>query len=1185
MKLIACLLSVALLLSSFVTFAGPLQAQGVRPLAQAPEMPVTSAAVQDGPQDPELTKRFRRYDVMKLDREAAAAQVKNRGRMILKTSHGNFDLEFSPHDLRSSDYTAQEIGADGVARTLPRAPVSTFRASVKDDPRAQARMSLGENGLEGAIITGTDKFFIQPARSLSKTAPADEFVFYSATDVEDTDETDESCGVTLADEIAARQEMAAAATDGTDVTSELNSVPPVSPMSIVRLATDADAEYVNGLGGVDAANNRILQIMNVVDGIYQVEIGVTFQIVFQNTWTDAATDPYNTADAADLLTAFRNYWQANFSQTRSLAHLWTGRDMTGGTIGIASLAVVCRSPNGAYGLSQRFPLNGASDARTMILTAHEIGHNFSGVHTNQIGKDVPPEFLISCDNSIMESGLGSRTGSSFCMFSRSQIVGHATAYGSCLLSSGTPPPANTCVETPVTSGVPIDASLSNSDCRSSARGNPHFADSYTFGGTMGQQITIRMDHISGILDPYLYLIGPDGTIVDQAEFSDSGVNARIPEFSPSNVFTLPQSGKYTIEATSSQPGQTGNYQLRFTRSDCTLTPSPSALSFPAGGGAASLTISEFGNCLGYGAIPDSASGGSSWIAVLVATGSAGTRVFSVNVSPNSNSMGRRSFVLIAPSGNLLSGGGTSSDIGGLRIPITQAGTGPACSVTPIAIGQTIGGDLTNSDCESPIRNAAGARADRYTFLASAGQQFAATLLGNTLSHPFMTLVGPNGAVIVNDDDSGGGTNSRIPGGSGMLTVGVSGIYTIEVSSFTPGQTGTYSLTLAGTTPKWQPTVLNSSLVVLNSWKQLDGHTYVYAKLTFPDAGFIVTDWGTPTRSGNNFTADVRVERFSGGSVQAISNTAQIWDLGALAAGNYTFTFQNSGTTVETLNFTVSSTPPPANPIDDARTFVRWQYKDFLRREPDGPGWDHWTGEITQCSNPAFRLPGETEAKCVDRKRDNTSVAFFLSPEFQNTGYFVLRVYRGSLGRMPHFGGGNGPTDEFTRDAATVGQGIVVNDALAPNVINANKQAFVNAFVTRAEFRAIYDGLSNTQYVDRLFQTTGVTPSSTDRQALINGLNGATETRASVLFKIVDGTNTIADGHLQFNTTYGKAFYDNLFNAAFVQMEYFGYLQRDPDPDGYAFWLAKLNLFNDWRTAEMVRAFIVSPEYRSRFGAP
>ena len=51
------------------------------------------------------------------------------------------------------------------------------------------------------------------------------------------------------------------------------------------------------------------------------------------------------------------------------------------------------------------------------------------------------------------------------------------------------------------------------------------------------------------------------------------------------------------------------------------------------------------------------------------------------------------------------------------------------------------------------------------------------------------------------------------------------------------------------------------------------------------------------------------------------------------------------------------------------------------------------------------------------------------------------------------------------------------------------------------------------------------------------------------------------------------------------MEYFGYLQRDPDPDGYAFWLGKLNLINDWKNAEMVRAFIVSPEYRSRFGQP
>jgi hypothetical protein len=238
-----------------------------------------------------------------------------------------------------------------------------------------------------------------------------------------------------------------------------------------------------------------------------------------------------------------------------------------------------------------------------------------------------------------------------------------------------------------------------------------------------------------------------------------------------------------------------------------------------------------------------------------------------------------------------------------------------------------------------------------------------------------------------------------------------------------------------------------------------------------------------------------------------------------------------------------------------------------------------------CSDAANRFPGETEAQCVDRKRTNTSGAFFVSPEFQNTGYFVLRVYRGSLGRMPHFGGGTTVNDEFTRDAATVSQGIVVNNALSPAVINANKQAFVNDFVTRSEFRAIYDGLSNSQYVDKLFQTTGVAPTAAERQALIDGLNGATETRASVLFKVVDGTQTTTDGVLVFQTRYGQAFYNSQFNAAFVQMEYFGYLLRDPDDGGYAFWLAKLNFYGNFVDAEMVRAFINSPEYRSRFGAP
>lgn len=65
-----------------------------------------------------------------------------------------------------------------------------------------------------------------------------------------------------------------------------------------------------------------------------------------------------------------------------------------------------------------------------------------------------------------------------------------------------------------------------------------------------------------------------------------------------------------------------------------------------------------------------------------------------------------------------------------------------------------------------------------------------------------------------------------------------------------------------------------------------------------------------------------------------------------------------------------------------------------------------------------------------------------------------------------------------------------------------------------------------------------------------------------------------------------------FNRAFVLLQYFGYLRRNPDetPDadfsGYDFWLGKLNEFKgNFIQSQMVLAFIKSLEYRGRFGQP
>jgi hypothetical protein len=88
-----------------------------------------------------------------------------------------------------------------------------------------------------------------------------------------------------------------------------------------------------------------------------------------------------------------------------------------------------------------------------------------------------------------------------------------------------------------------------------------------------------------------------------------------------------------------------------------------------------------------------------------------------------------------------------------------------------------------------------------------------------------------------------------------------------------------------------------------------------------------------------------------------------------------------------------------------------------------------------------------------------------------------------------------------------------------------------------------------------------------REALVVGLNAGSLTRAEVLLRIAEN----------------QEFVQAKRNEAFVMMEYFGYLRRDPDESGYEFWLNKLNQFDgDFERAEMVKAFINSVEYRSRF---
>lgn len=156
-----------------------------------------------------------------------------------------------------------------------------------------------------------------------------------------------------------------------------------------------------------------------------------------------------------------------------------------------------------------------------------------------------------------------------------------------------------------------------------------------------------------------------------------------------------------------------------------------------------------------------------------------------------------------------------------------------------------------------------------------------------------------------------------------------------------------------------------------------------------------------------------------------------------------------------------SSPPSSNRIDEAQFFVRQQYLDFLNREPDAAGLAFWTNQITACGS---------DQQCIDRKRVDVSGAFFLSIEFQETGFLAYRTHNASFGGRPLYG-------EFMRDTQALQKDFVVGATGAEAQLEANKQAYFNDFVTRPDFITKYPAtLTNDQYVDNLLASAALSPS-------------------------------------------------------------------------------------------------------------
>jgi CSLREA domain-containing protein len=243
-------------------------------------------------------------------------------------------------------------------------------------------------------------------------------------------------------------------------------------------------------------------------------------------------------------------------------------------------------------------------------------------------------------------------------------------------------------------------------------------------------------------------------------------------------------------------------------------------------------------------------------------------------------------------------------------------------------------------------------------------------------------------------------------------------------------------------------------------------------------------------------------------------------------------------------------PEDGNPLENAEFFVRQQYLDFLGREPEQSGLDYWSGQLRACNS---------NRECINQRRMEVSAAFFIAQEFQDSGLYLYNLYEGGLGRRPAYA-------EYSVDRRQVVGG--------PH-LEADKAAFAASFVERAEFQQLYPlTMSGEVYVDALLrqaeESSGLDLSGERASllALYNSGANPTGSRSAVLREVVEGAR----------------FKQTQYNAAFVLMEYLGYLGRNPDREGYEFWLNVLNSGQRNNYGGMVCSFITSAEYQRRFSS-
>lgn len=347
-----------------------------------------------------------------------------------------FDLNLQPSYILSPNYRLEIRNGDQTT-LVQQNDIVTLQGFVGGNLGGQVRLTLSQDYLSGFIEYDHERYYIEPGKSFLPGTSTDVLMFYKKSDV--NHDTDASC---IAIETAEYMQMHGHEQEET----------PAGDAEFLAcynldLAIASDDQMFSKYGNVAAVQAHNVTVINNVEGDYTGNFNHDLNFVIVANVVYSANDPWSaTLDAVTLLGEFASWGNAgNFGVAFDEAELWTNRDFTGSTVGIAYLNGICNSNK--YHCLQDF----TSDQELLrCMTSHEMGHNWSCGHDTGAGQ-CPPNYIM-CPFVSTSTTWSSNSVTSVNNYMASKIGG--TCLTPC--SSGPPPvaqfswnPTTPCKNTPV----------------------------------------------------------------------------------------------------------------------------------------------------------------------------------------------------------------------------------------------------------------------------------------------------------------------------------------------------------------------------------------------------------------------------------------------------------------------------------------------------------------------------------------------------------------------------------------------------------------------------------------------------------------------------------------------------------------------------------------------------------------